>query len=407
MATTNNAESSHPGQIIRLRDGKANFGHPGPCTKLILACDQTIIANENVRIGSIDSTNAISDTYWPQLKKVFDDDPTAWRRFRPTCALCRNEMRVNAHDAEAERGAGIYGGIDVFACGHLFGRTCLDKWVRDDHTRHEYACCPICKHRPYTNDNRSPLIDLDRWKPCPHRYNKMMGYDVLNYCPQCLLVGSLKAAVNDSRATDEYYTLFRFLEQSGSRLRITAMGKPVDPMYYDFASNAEPTAYVATTQANADDEYEYHLSVCTAIGSFISRTIVGFTQECQAYSHDKQSSFGPIVVEVGVKKTTNPDELNASKLLGGWKTRTVVGSTSSPDVPNSPSAPSPKATQECSTALTIGILAIFITTGVGPLFVLCLSIFCDWDTCLRISYNISLFGTISFMAALILEEVSR
>ncbi|KAF7549327.1 hypothetical protein G7046_g8392 [Stylonectria norvegica] len=85
----------------------------------------------------------ITDCYWPTLKKKLVEDPTGWDRLDLTCAICYEPMDVTLGDSDSTNHKAL-----INACGHIFGRSCIEKMREALRPSESIPKCPTCR-TPY------------------------------------------------------------------------------------------------------------------------------------------------------------------------------------------------------------------------------------------------------------------
>ncbi|KAJ4269952.1 hypothetical protein NW762_001623 [Fusarium torreyae] len=89
---------------------------------------------------------SVSETYWPTLKAILDQDPTAALRLDLQCEICLETMTVNDDDilCEPDDEAGLHHGAYIIPCGHIFGYKCASELMLHKRENRAHHSCPQC-----------------------------------------------------------------------------------------------------------------------------------------------------------------------------------------------------------------------------------------------------------------------
>ncbi|CAF3515289.1 hypothetical protein SNK03_010936 [Fusarium graminearum] len=144
--------------------------------------------------------SSVTETFFPRLKEILDQDPSAAQRLKLVCGICLEDMSTN-EDIIREVREGVTRILHtshnayILPCGHIFGLPCVvnlrntTKTVRD--LEHQ---CPICRFPLYFEpcgclDNIGVVLKVEG-DGYQKMFERIRRLDFLNMsCIKCELVG--------------------------------------------------------------------------------------------------------------------------------------------------------------------------------------------------------------------------
>ncbi|QPC78357.1 hypothetical protein HYE68_009109 [Fusarium pseudograminearum] len=96
--------------------------------------------------------SSVTETFFPRLKEILDQDPSAAQRLKLECGMCMEDMLINEDVRVEQRGNVTYVSHNAYIlpCGHIFGITCVLKLKENSITvRDPEYQCPNCRAPMY------------------------------------------------------------------------------------------------------------------------------------------------------------------------------------------------------------------------------------------------------------------
>ncbi|CAG7559247.1 unnamed protein product [Fusarium equiseti] len=138
-------------------------------------------------------TDPITSTNWPTLIKEVKEDPDNKRDLRLTCDICFELMATSP----GQNLGNLCHEAFILPCGHMFGQSCIEEWMKGARRRHYKYSCPACRatmkqHSKCGHPIRGRCIPPSRDEYPNVSSVRSEGGGQLSRCTRCVATGAIK-----------------------------------------------------------------------------------------------------------------------------------------------------------------------------------------------------------------------
>ncbi|KAI8721358.1 hypothetical protein NCS52_00583100 [Fusarium sp. LHS14.1] len=141
-------------------------------------------------------TRKISSVYWPELKRILENDPRRFHDLELEC-LCFERMSIFEHEHVRDPAMDHYThGAHVLPCGHIFGEKCLFRMWKYAIEADGWFACPACRQalgyhaHCYHDLNSLPMPQsLEEIRQFPYFRENVL---ISNKCGDCIMMDEVR-----------------------------------------------------------------------------------------------------------------------------------------------------------------------------------------------------------------------
>ncbi|KAJ4141685.1 hypothetical protein NW768_000901 [Fusarium equiseti] len=140
-----------------------------------------------------DNTEPITSTNWPTLVKEVEEDPDNKRDLRLTCDICFELMATSP----GQNLSNLCHEAFILPCGHMFGQSCIEEWMKSAQRRRYVYSCPACRAKMKRHSKCGHPIRGRCIPPSRDEYSNVSplmseGSKQLSRCTRCLTTGAIE-----------------------------------------------------------------------------------------------------------------------------------------------------------------------------------------------------------------------